>query len=146
MRAGQSPPSNSSNYCKTTVGDEVEVYSTSCDGEPFGWWLAKIRMIVGEYTAFVLPSAIRFCNQNKCGAIEGLVRSYKPEPQKLSMQETEQCHTVANEFTEELWESEEGRPDWHLPLAPPPPKAKKCARRRRKRQEAKHTIHDGRRA
>lgn len=149
----QVPPSNS--YCRVSVGDEVEVYSTSCGGEPFGWWLAKIRMVVGEWflveymaggLEFVLQDGIRSRNRNRRGDVDALVRSYvMMDQQKLSAQEAEQRNTAADEeFTGESWESEAVHPDFHLPLAPPPPKAKKPARRRRKgkRQPIQYTMDD----
>ncbi|TWW55061.1 Fragile X mental retardation syndrome-related protein 1 [Takifugu flavidus] len=92
------PPPNFS--FNVAVGDEVEVFSRLCDQEPFGWWQARITMIIGEwylieykdgFQEFVKSGSIRNKNTNTFCTIEMLVQIFWSEEPTVRLQK-EQCN------------------------------------------------------
>ncbi|TWW53170.1 fragile X messenger ribonucleoprotein 1-like isoform X1 [Takifugu flavidus] len=95
------PPPNFS--CNVAVGDEVEVFSRLGDQEPFGWWLAQIKMIIGEwylieymdgFQEFVKSGSIRNKNTDTFCTVEMLMQLFCLEEPRVRLQE-EQCHAQA---------------------------------------------------
>ncbi|XP_041482737.1 fragile X mental retardation syndrome-related protein 1-like [Lytechinus variegatus] len=89
------PPEASREVLELKSDDEVEVYSRSFEGEPCGWWRAKIQMVKGEffvieytgydatYNEIVQGDRLRRINPNGCLSKESIHRAVVNVPTEL---------------------------------------------------------------
>eukprot|EP00057_Strongylocentrotus_purpuratus_P030410 XP_781604.4 PREDICTED: fragile X mental retardation syndrome-related protein 1 [Strongylocentrotus purpuratus] len=65
------PPEASREVLELKADDEIEVYSRSFEGEPCGWWRAKIQMVKGELVHSL--DSLFSCGQSSYNRSIGLV-------------------------------------------------------------------------
>ncbi|XP_030837532.1 fragile X mental retardation syndrome-related protein 1 [Strongylocentrotus purpuratus] len=89
------PPEASREVLELKADDEIEVYSRSFEGEPCGWWRAKIQMVKGEffvieytgydatYNEIVQGDRLRRINPNGCLSKDSIHRAVVNVPTEL---------------------------------------------------------------